>query len=106
MLKNYTSSCDASLGIILHPNIHIRRTRSVIGEFLLDLSRKYMGRFWDLWKETHDDGTIEIMLCHKKYTLALQTDEFAELVEAINKSTYGILGKKALLMGELPKNDD
>ena len=46
------------------------------------------------------------MLCHKKYTLALQTDEFAELVEAINKSTYGILGKKALLMGELPKNDD
>jgi len=46
------------------------------------------------------------MLCHKKYTLALQTDEFAELVEAINKSAYGILGKKALLMGELPKDDD
>jgi hypothetical protein len=46
------------------------------------------------------------MLCHKKYTLALQTDEFAELVEAINKSAYGILGKKALLMGELPKKDD
>ena len=92
--------------IILHPNIHIRRTRSVIGEFLLDQSRKFKGKIWDLWKATHDDGTVEIQLCHKKYTLGLQADEFAELVEAINKSAYGILGKKALLMGELPKNDD
>jgi len=74
--------------------------------FLLDQSRKFKGKIWDLWKETHDDGTIEIQLCHKKYTLALHPIEFAELVEAINKSAYGILGKKALLMGELPKNDD
>ena len=91
--------------IILHPNIHIRRTRSVMGSFLSSV-RKYKGRFWDLWKETRDDGTIEIQLCHKKYTLSLQPDEFAELVEAINKSAYGILGKKALLMGQLPKDDD
>ena len=35
------SSCDASFGIILHPNIDIHRTRNVIGEFLLDQSRKY-----------------------------------------------------------------
>ena len=81
-------------------------THIILGDFLLDQSRKYKGRFWDLWKETHDDGTIEIMLCHKKYTLALQTDEFAELVEAINKSTYGILGKKALLMGRPDRNKD
>ena len=54
-------------------------THIILGDFLLDQSRKYKGRFWDLWKETHDDGTIEIMLCHKKYTLALQTDEFASL---------------------------
>ena len=72
----------------------------------MDQSRKYKGRFWDLWKETRDDGTIEIQVCHKKYTLALQPEEFAELVEAINKSAYGILGKKALLMGQLPKDDD
>ena len=78
----------------------------ILGDFLLDQSRKYKGRFWDLWKETRDDGTIEIQLCHKKYTLSLQPDEFAELVEAINKSAYGILGKKALLMGQPPKNDD
>ena len=81
-------------------------THIILGDFLLDQSRKYKGRFWDLWKETRDDGTIEIQVCHKKYTLALQPEEFAELVEAINKSVYGILGKKALLMGELPKNDD
>ena len=87
-------------------NLHIGGTHTILGDFLLDQSRKYNGRIWDVWKETHDDGTIEIMLCHKKYTLALQTDEFAELVEAINKSAYGILGKKALLMGQLPKNDD
>ena len=81
-------------------------THTILGDFLLDQSRKYKGKIWDLWKETHDDGTIEIQLCHKKYTLALHPIEFAELVEAINKSAYGILGKKALLMGELPKNDD
>ena len=76
------------------------------GEFFLDQSRKYKGKFWDVWKNSFDDGTVVIDLCHKKYTLSLQTDEYAELVEAINKSTYGILGKKALLVGELPKNDD
>ena len=81
-------------------------THIMLGDFLLDQSRKFKGKIWDLWKETHDDGTIEIQLCHKKYTLALHPIEFAELVEAINKSAYGILGKKALLMGELPKNDD
>ena len=81
-------------------------THIILGDFLLDQSRKYNGRIWDVWKNSLDDGTVVIDLCHKKYTLALQTDEFAELVEAINKSAYGILGKKALLMGELPKNDD
>ena len=81
-------------------------THIILGDFLLDQSRKYKGKIWDLWKETHDDGTIEIMLCHRKYTLALHPIEFAELVEAINKSAYGILGKKALLMGQLPKDDD
>ena len=72
----------------------------------MDQSRKYKGRIWDVWKNSLDDGTVVIDLCHKKYTLALHPIEFAELVEAINKSAYGILGKKALLMGELPKNDD
>ena len=81
-------------------------THIILGDFLLDQSRKYKGRFWDLWKETRDDGTIEIQLCHKKYTLALQPVEFAELVEAINKSAYGILGKKALLMGKTDRNKD
>ena len=84
----------------------IAGTHIILGDFLLDQSRKYKGRFWDLWKETHDDGTIEIMLCHKKYTLALQTDEFAELVQAINRTAYGILGKKALLMGKSDRNKD
>ena len=72
----------------------------------MDQSRKYKGRIWDVWKNSLDDGTVVIDLCHKKYTLALHPIEFAELVEAINKSAYGILGKKALLMGQLPKNDD
>ena len=84
----------------------IAGTHIILGDFLLDQSRKYKGRIWDVWKNCLDDGTVVIDLWHKKYTLALQPDEFAELVEAINKSAYGILGKKALLMGELPKNDD
>ena len=81
-------------------------THIILGDFLLDQSRKYKGRFWDLWKETRDDGTIEIQLCHKKYTLSLRTDEFAELVQAINRTAYGILGKKALLMGKPDRNKD
>ena len=81
-------------------------THIVLGDFLLDQSRKYKGRIWDVWKNSLDDGTVVIDLCHKKYTLALQTDEFAELVEAINKSAYGILGKKALLMGRPDRNKD
>ena len=81
-------------------------THIILGDFLLDQSRKYKGRFWDVWKNSLDDGTVVIDLCHKKYTLALRTDEFAELVEAINKSAYGILGKKALLMGHPDRNKD
>ena len=76
-----------------------------LGSFLAEV-RKYKGRFWDIWKDSEDDGTVEIQLCHKKYTLSLRTDEFADLVEAINKSAYGILGKKALLMGKSDRNKD
>ena len=76
-----------------------------LGSFLAEV-RKYKGRFWDIWKDSEDDGTVEIQLCHKKYTLSLRTDEFADLVEAINKSAYGILGKKALLMGKPDWNKD
>ena len=72
----------------------------------LERVRKYNGRFWDIWKYSEDDGIVEIQLCHKKYTLALRTDEFAELVEAINRTSYGILGKKALLMGHPDRNKD
>ncbi len=32
-------------------------------------------------------------------------EEFSDLVEVINKSAYGILGKKGLLMGKPTKND-
>jgi Txe/YoeB family toxin of Txe-Axe toxin-antitoxin module len=37
--------------------------------------------------------------------LFLHKEEFSDLVEAINKSAYGILGKKELLMGKPTKND-
>ena len=76
-----------------------------LGSFL-ERVRKYNGRFWDIWKDSEDDGTVEIQLCHKKYTLSLRTDEFAELVQAINRTAYGILGKKALLMGKPDRNKD
>jgi len=72
----------------------------------LDQSRKYKGKFWDVWKNSFDDGTVVIDLCHKKYTLSLRTDEFAELVQAINRTAYGILGKKTLLMGKTDRNKD
>jgi hypothetical protein len=38
--------------------------------------------------------------------LFLLPEEFSDLVEVINKSAYGILGKKGLLMGKPTKNDD
>ena len=76
-----------------------------LGSFLAEV-RKYKGRFWDIWKDSEDDGTVEIQLCHKKYTLSLRTDEFAELVQAINRTAYGILGKKTLLMGKTDRNKD
>jgi len=37
--------------------------------------------------------------------LFLHKEEFSDLVEAINKSAYGILGKKELLMGKPAEND-
>jgi hypothetical protein len=50
-------------------------THIILGDFLLDQSRKYKGRFWDLWKETRDDGTIEIHLVAKiKYTFCGTTE--------------------------------
>ena len=58
-------------------------------------------------EETDDDnGDIEINICHRRYHLFLHKEEFADLVEAINKSAYGILGKKALLMGKPDRNKD
>jgi hypothetical protein len=68
--------------------------------------RKYKGKFWHVWEETDDDsGDVEINICHRRYHLFLHKEEFSDLVEAINKSAYGILGKKELLMGKPSKND-
>ena len=67
--------------------------------------RKYKGKFWNVWKETYDDDSVEISLCHKRYNLFLHTEEFSDLVESVNKSAYGILGKKGLLMGKQSKKD-
>jgi len=77
-----------------------------LGSFLV-VERKYKGKFWHVWEETDDDnGDIEINICHRRYHLFLHKEEFADLVEAINKSAYGILGKKALLMGKSDRNKD
>ena len=77
-----------------------------LGSFLV-VERKYKGKFWYVWEETDDDnGDIEINICHRRYHLFLHKEEFADLVEAINKSAYGILGKKALLMGKPDRNKD
>ena len=77
-----------------------------MGSFLAAI-RKYKGKFWHVWEETDDDnGDIEINICHRRYHLFLHKEEFSDLVEAINKSAYGILGKKALLMGKPDRNKD
>ena len=68
--------------------------------------RKYKGKFWHVWEETNDDnGDVEINICHRRYHLFLHKEEFSDLVEAINKSAYGILGKKGLLMDDSDKKD-
>ena len=67
--------------------------------------RKYKGRYWHIWYETDDDGNAEVVLCHKKYHLLLHPEEFSDLVESINKASYGILGKKGLLMDDSDKKD-
>ena len=67
--------------------------------------RKYKGKFWHVWEETDDDGDVEIKICHRRYHLFLHPEEFSDLVEAINKSAYGILGKKGLLMDDSDKKD-
>ena len=76
-----------------------------MGSFLAAI-RKYKGKFWHVWEETDDDnGDVEINICHRRYHLLLHKEEFSDLVEAINKSAYGILGKKVLLMGKPTEND-
>ena len=76
-----------------------------MGSFLASI-RKYKGKFWHVWEETDDDdGAVEINICHRRYHLFLHKEEFSDLVEAINKSAYGILGKKELLMGKPTEND-
>ena len=68
--------------------------------------RKYKGKFWHVWEETDDNnGDVEINICHRRYHLFLHPEEFSDLVEAINKSAYGILGKKWLLMDDSDKKD-
>ena len=64
--------------------------------------RKYKGKFWHVWEET-DDGDVEINICHRRYHLFLHPEEFSDLIEAINKSAYGILGKDILLLGKRSK---
>ena len=77
-----------------------------LGSFFV-VERKYKGKFWHVWEETDDDnGDIEINICHRRYHLFLHKEEFADLVEAINKSAYGILGKKALFIGKPDRNKD
>ena len=67
--------------------------------------RKYKGKFWHVWEETDDDGDVEINICHRRYHLFLHPEEFSDLVAAINRSAYGILGKKGLLMDDSDKKD-
>ena len=63
--------------------------------------RRYKGKFWHVWEETDDDdGDVVITLCTKRYQIFLHPEEFSDLVEAVNKASYGILGKKGLLMGD------
>ena len=77
-----------------------------MGNFLTTI-RRHVGRFWAVWEEVDDEsGGIVINLSHKRFHLFLLPEEFSDLVEVINKSAYGILGKKGLLMGKTPKNDD
>ena len=65
--------------------------------------RRYKGKFWHVWEETDDDGDVEINICHRRYHLFLHPEEFSDLIEAINKSAYGILGKDILLLGKRSK---
>jgi len=77
----------------------------VLGSFLASV-RKYKGKFWHVWEETDDDnGDVEINICHRRYHLFLHPEEFSDLVAAINKSAYGILGKKGFLMDDSDKKD-
>ena len=76
-----------------------------LGSFLASV-RKYKGKFWHVWEETDDDdGDVEINICHRRYHLFLHPEEFSDLIEAINKAAYGILGKKGLLMDDSDKKD-
>ena len=76
-----------------------------LGSFLSSV-RKYKGKFWHVWEETDDNnGDVEINICHRRYHLFLHPEEFSDLVAAINKSAYGILGKKGLLMDDSDKKD-
>ena len=72
-----------------------------LGSFLASV-RKYKGKFWHVWEET-DDGDVEINICHRRYHLFLHPEEFSDLIEAINKAAYGILGKDVLLLGKKSK---
>ena len=77
-----------------------------MGSFLARI-RRHVGKFWAIWEEIDDEsGSIVINLSHKRFHLFLLPEEFSDLVEVINKSAYGILGKKGLLMGKSTKNDD
>ncbi len=73
-----------------------------LGSFLGEV-RKYKGKFWNVWEETYDDGSVEISLCHRRYHLFLHPEEFSDLIESVNKSAYGILGKDILLLGKKSK---
>jgi hypothetical protein len=77
----------------------------LLGSFLSSV-RKYKGRYWHVWYETDDEGNVEVVLCHKKYHLLLHPEEFSDLVESINKASYGILGKKGLLMDDSDHKKD
>ena len=67
---------------------------------------RHVGNFWAIWEEIDDEsGSSVINLSHKRFHLFLLPEEFSDLVEAINKSAYGILGKKVLLMGKPTEND-